>query len=197
MKGDELVNRVTSRRFSRRGFLSAAALAGVGAAGLALVGCGKKKKAEKPAAAAKPAEEKPAAQPPAQEKPAAAPAAAPAAVITVTLSDFKVEVKPASTPAGDLTFSVTNNGPTGHEFVILRTDLRPDALPLTADGTQADVEGRGVTLVDRIDEIPAGTTVEKTVNLKKGRHVLICNLPGHYQLGMRAEFEAAAVVTNR
>jgi uncharacterized cupredoxin-like copper-binding protein len=27
-----------------------------------------------------------------------------------------------------------------------------------------------------------------TLNLKKGRYVLICNIPGHYKSGMHADF---------
>ena len=31
-----------------------------------------------------------------------------------------------------------------------------------------------------------------TVDLEPGHYVLFCNLPGHYRLGMRSDFEVTA-----
>src|SRR6188472_2785200 len=55
--------------------------------------------------------------------------------VSAKLSEFKIELGATTAPAGPVTFAVTNGGTTLHEFVVLRTDLAPDKLPLTADGT--------------------------------------------------------------
>ena len=50
--------------------------------------------------------------------------------VTVTMKDFSITTSAASFPAGDITFGIQNDGPSAHEFVIIRTDDAPDALPV-------------------------------------------------------------------
>ena len=107
--------------------------------------------------------------------------------IGVTLSDFKVELAESSAPAGDLTFDVDNTAEQEHEFVIFKTDLAQDSLPLNAEGN-VDEEGEGVTHVDEIGGIKGGASASITVTLDAGNYVFICNLPGHYQQGMHVPF---------
>ena len=90
--------------------------------------------------------------------------------------------------AGPVTFDVSNGGTTVHEFVVLRTDLAPDKLPLTEDGTEVDEEGAGITAVDEVENVAVGATTPLTVDLPAGHYVVLCNLPAHYPSGMRAEF---------
>jgi uncharacterized cupredoxin-like copper-binding protein len=107
--------------------------------------------------------------------------------IGVTESDFKVEPAEASASAGELTFDITNDAEQTHEFVIFKTDLAPDALPVGDDG-DVDEEGEGVTHIDEIEDIVGGSTQSLTVTLDAGSYVFICNLPGHYKQGMHAAF---------
>jgi len=107
--------------------------------------------------------------------------------IGVTVSDFKVEPAEASAAAGELTFDVTNDAEQTHEFVIFKTDLAPDALPVGDDG-DVDEEGEGVEHIDEIEDITGGSTQSLTVTLDAGNYVFICNLPGHYAQGMHAPF---------
>jgi uncharacterized cupredoxin-like copper-binding protein len=100
-----------------------------------------------------------------------------------------------SAPAGDVTFTVTNNGPEDvHEFVVLSTDLDPGDLPTDEHGA-VDEEGDGVDVVDEIEDIPVGETEELSVTLEAGTYVLLCNIydededEAHYQMGMRTAFE--------
>ena len=67
---------------------------------------------------------------------------------------------------------------------MIRSDLAADALP-TEGGL---VPASDVDLVAEIEEFPASTTQQLTLNLSAGGYVLICNIPGHYDLGMRAGF---------
>ena len=104
--------------------------------------------------------------------------------VTVSLEDFAVALGVATAGAGDITFEVTNDGATIHNFRIIRTDLAADDLPL--DGAVVDEDALDV--VGSIGDIAPGETETLAVSLDAGSYVLICNVPGHYQLGMRVEF---------
>ena len=115
-----------------------------------------------------------------------------ATTVTVTLQEFSVLPEPATAPAGDVTFHVTNDGPDDiHEFVILKTDLAPESLPTGEDGS-VDEEGEGIELIDEIEDIPVGESQDVTAPLDAGSYVLICNIVEsgevHYELGMRTSF---------
>jgi uncharacterized cupredoxin-like copper-binding protein len=115
-------------------------------------------------------------------------ASAAAGAVTVALSQFKVELGATSAPGGSVKFDVTNNGSVEHEFVVFKTDLAADKLPLSSDGKSVDEEGTGVKAIDEIAEFEPGKTESLTVDLPAGRYVLICNVPTHYTKGMHAEF---------
>jgi len=109
---------------------------------------------------------------------------------TAKLTEFKIELGAASAPAGPVTFALTNSGTVLHEFVVFKTDLAPDKLPLAADGATVDEAGAGasLTLVDEVEDIEAGASASLAVDLAAGHYVVICNVPAHYTSGMRAEF---------
>lgn len=114
--------------------------------------------------------------------------------VEVTLQEFAVIAAETSAPAGEITFSVTNNGPDDiHEFVIVRTDLEPGDLPTDENGA-VDESGDGVEVVDEVEDIGVGDTREVTVDLEAGSYVLLCNIAdeneAHYAEGMRAAFTA-------
>ncbi len=105
--------------------------------------------------------------------------------IGATEKDFSITLDSSTASAGSVTFDVTNDGPSTHEFVVFKTDLAPDALPLTNDGI-VDEKGKGLTAIDEIEDIASGSSQNLTTNLDAGSYVVICNLPGHYAQGMRA-----------
>jgi uncharacterized cupredoxin-like copper-binding protein len=114
--------------------------------------------------------------------------------VDVTLQEFAVGVDPASVSAGEVTFSVTNEGPDDvHEFVVIRTDLGPTELPTDENGA-VDEAGGGMEVVDEIEDMEVGASEELTVDLEAGSYVLICNIwdedeqESHFQEGMRAAF---------
>jgi uncharacterized cupredoxin-like copper-binding protein len=110
--------------------------------------------------------------------------------VDATEKDFSISLAKSSADAGDITFHVTNNGPSTHEFVVFKTDLAEDALPTTKENGAVivDESGQGVEHIDEIEDITKGSSEDLTVNLKAGKYVVICNLPTHYQLGMHAAF---------
>lgn len=109
-----------------------------------------------------------------------------AGTVTATLSDFKIELGSSSAPAGDVTFDVTNDGPSVHEFVVFKTDLAVDALPVDENGDVA--EGESFEPVDEIEDIAVDASPSLTVNLTAGKYVIICNVTGHYKQGMSTAF---------
>lgn len=110
--------------------------------------------------------------------------------INGTEKDFSISLSKSSASAGDVKFHVTNNGKQTHEFVIFKTNLAEGSLPTTKEKGAVIVNesGPGVTHVDEIPGINPGDSKDLTVNLKAGKYVIICNLPGHYQLGMHTTF---------
>jgi uncharacterized cupredoxin-like copper-binding protein len=114
--------------------------------------------------------------------------------VDLTLQEFSIIPDTDSVDAGEITFNVENVGPDDvHEFVILKTELEPDALPTVDDGS-VDEEGAGIEVIDEIEDIPVGETQSLTVDLEAGNYVLICNIydetenEAHYAEGMRTAF---------
>jgi len=104
--------------------------------------------------------------------------------VSATEKDFSIDLATSSAPAGSVTFNISNEGPSAHEFVILKTDDAPDALPVK-DNT---VEEDKVDVVDEAEDIAPSTTATLTTDLEAGSYVIICNIPAHYEQGMHAAF---------
>jgi uncharacterized cupredoxin-like copper-binding protein len=120
-----------------------------------------------------------------------------ATIIQVNLQEWAVVPASTTTAAGDVTFRVTNTGPEDvHEFVILKTDLDPGALPVDANGAVTET-GAGIVVIDEIEDIPVGQTRELKVTLAAGKYVLLCNIyddgekEAHYAMGMRVAFDVS------
>ena len=109
-----------------------------------------------------------------------------ATTVQVTLQQFSVAANPSSAPVGPIDFVASNAGSISHELVIIRTDLAPGALPVV--GSQVDENGAGVQVIDEIPPFAPGTQQTASANLASGAYVLICNLPSHYEAGMRTGF---------
>ena len=115
---------------------------------------------------------------------AAPPASMAAGTVAAELSEWKVVATPASATAGPVTFAVKNAGTTIHEFVVVKTDLMADALPVDDD----KIDESALTPVDEIEDIAAGSEESLSVDLAAGHYVLLCNIETHYEQGMHADF---------
>lgn len=103
--------------------------------------------------------------------------------VKVSEKEFKLTPVPTSAKAGAVIFAVKNAGALTHDFVVLKTNLAPNKLP---------VKGSKAVEVGRVGKLPAfkpGATKTLTLILKPGKYVLICNVAGHYKFGMRAGFK--------
>jgi len=110
--------------------------------------------------------------------------------VDVSLTTYKITLSTDSVNAGDVTFHVTNDATDlVHEFVVFKTDLPEDQLPLTAENI-VDEEGAGITFINEVEDVEQGTSKDLTVTLEPGRYVLICNTAEklHYQHGMHIVF---------
>jgi uncharacterized cupredoxin-like copper-binding protein len=153
----------------------------------------KANKKVKTAAAPAPAAATPAA--PAAPATTAVPAPPATPVVAVTLKDFSVTPSVTEAPGGAVDFTVTDNGPAEHEFLIFQADMAPDQLPLNAEGRVDEGSDKISKVFDSGANIPVGQTKTFHTALLPGKYVLVCNLPGHYKAGMHTEFTVTAPVT--
>jgi len=75
-----------------------------------------------------------------------------------------------------------------HSFEVLKTDLPHDKLPIDGVTAKAKEDGK----VGGIESIAPGGSASVTLDLAPGKYVLICNVAGHYQLGMHVSFTVDA-----
>jgi uncharacterized cupredoxin-like copper-binding protein len=100
--------------------------------------------------------------------------------------DFKVREDAAVVPAGTVSFRIRNQGPTSHEFILVRTERAPDKLPLQSDGLTVNEEAPGIKLLDEAEGLDIDDRQELVLDLAAGHYVMYCNLEGHYLGGMYA-----------
>jgi uncharacterized cupredoxin-like copper-binding protein len=79
--------------------------------------------------------------------------------INATEKDFAIALDNASVPAGSVTFKISNQGPSPHNITIKELNKVSDTFD-------------------------AGKGGNFTVDLPAGTYTVICNIPGHEQLGM-------------
>jgi uncharacterized cupredoxin-like copper-binding protein len=100
--------------------------------------------------------------------------------VAVHLKDYRVELSVATVKPGTVRFGVKNEGGMEHSFELMRTDLPFDKLPTV------DAKAKEDGLVKQVKSLAVGKVSVVTVDLAAGKYVIICNVAGHYQLGMRA-----------
>lgn len=116
-------------------------------------------------------------------------AASKAQVIKVTLTDTAVTLDVAQVKPGKVTFEVTNSkdSKADHEMVVLRTDLAQDKLPVKG----AEVEEGKLKNLGEAHDMKPGVVKRLSLKLGAGHYVLICNIPGHYAMGMHTSLTVA------
>jgi uncharacterized cupredoxin-like copper-binding protein len=104
--------------------------------------------------------------------------------VVAELADTKITVNVPSVKAGKIKIGVRNLGTMEHSFQVLKTDLPPDKLPVDGASAKAKEDGK----VGEIPSIPPGKSAAVTLDLTPGKYVFICNIAGHYGLGMHTGF---------
>jgi pyruvate/2-oxoglutarate dehydrogenase complex dihydrolipoamide acyltransferase (E2) component len=119
--------------------------------------------------------------------------------VFVGLTEWRVEVDPASVPPGKTTFRVNNEGREVHELVVVKGD-RPEALPVKDGAVDEDALPPGA-LIGEVEGLKSGGVCPGTFDLQPGQYLLFCNivekekdgrLESHYERGMRTAFTVAA-----
>ena len=109
----------------------------------------------------------------------------PAGDVVAKTTNYRISM-PNTLRVGRHTFAYTNKGSVPHELLLYQTDLPGNALPMSADGN-VDEESLSLhSVADSGNETaPNGSqSVPTKEPLAPGHYVAVCNLPGHYRLGM-------------
>lgn len=108
-------------------------------------------------------------------------------VIEVKEVSFNIALSQYTAQAGPVTFHIVNGADDMlHEFIFIQTDHPASELP--TDEATGRVKEDAVTIIAAAEDIPPSSSRNMTINLAAGHYVAVCNLPGHYQQGMRIDF---------
>ena len=99
------------------------------------------------------------------------------------MAQMGINVNPKAVPRGMVTFKVTNLASQMiHEMIVARL---PDGVKqLPYDDASARVVENSLQAFGSVTEIDPSRTAGLTLDLKPGKYMLYCNLPGHYMAGM-------------
>ena len=109
--------------------------------------------------------------------------------VAVTLEDFKLTTATLTLPAGPVSFDVTNNGPSTHEFNVDRTNLAADKLPIDSTGLFVAEDSPLLHRQGSVESAALGTHHKLSLNLAPGTYVVYCDLEGHYLSGMHVTID--------
>ncbi len=102
-------------------------------------------------------------------------------LINIYTDEYSLVASHMSTGAGEVTFTLLNNGSESHSLVVIRTDRSIYDMPVYDNFVQEEQ----LDVVGKIEAISGGTTESLTVTLEPGKYLLMCNLRTHYTLSMR------------
>ena len=103
------------------------------------------------------------------------------------LDEYKISPKAAEAKAGTVRIKAKNIGDGEHELVVARTKRKPGELPTSKNG---DVKEGAINVIGEISELPPGEAGKIKLQLKSGKYVMFCNVPGHYAQGMYGSLKA-------
>ncbi len=113
--------------------------------------------------------------------------------IHVHLDEWSVKVDPPSiTGRAVVNIGGHNHGKYPHQITVIETDLDPAQLPISQARVDIKAIGDPVAAFD----VPASDDGQGlqvvSAEMKPGRYVIFCAIPGHYQQGMYTGFEVLA-----
>jgi uncharacterized cupredoxin-like copper-binding protein len=100
--------------------------------------------------------------------------------VTVDSTEWAFSAPEIDAKAGKLKLTLDNKGKIEHELVLLKSADAPASLKIGGQGRVSEKASVG-----EVSETKPGVSRSTTFDLKPGRYVYVCNIPGHYASGMR------------
>lgn len=101
----------------------------------------------------------------------------------MSMAKMGVSANPNKVRRGAVTFKVTNLASQMiHEVIVARVPEGIEKLPYGETSQRADQDG--LQTYGSVNEIDPHKSASLTLELKPGKYMLYCNLPGHYMAGM-------------
>ena len=95
-----------------------------------------------------------------------------------------IAVNADTVKAGETTFEVLNSSKdTIHEMVITRLRDLTMLFPYNSSESRVD-ENKMADILGEVSELEPGKTAAVRLDLKPGKYLLFCNIPGHFTAGM-------------
>jgi uncharacterized cupredoxin-like copper-binding protein len=111
-----------------------------------------------------------------------------AGAVDTSKATMGIKVSQASAPQGVVTFKVTNSSKdTVHEMIVVYLKDPATPPPYSAGDQRIDEDKAGYK--GEVSELEPGKSGSKTLALKPGKYLLVCNIAGHYAAGMWTEFD--------
>jgi uncharacterized cupredoxin-like copper-binding protein len=108
-----------------------------------------------------------------------------AATLEIKMGEFYFKPANGTAKAGKTVISAPNEGSAEHELVLFRTNMSPAKLPTEKDGSVDEEKMDKIAESGgEIADVEGGESKSATFDLKPGKYVMFCNLPGHYAAGM-------------
>lgn len=106
--------------------------------------------------------------------------------VKVIETEMAIELSPSTVPAGEVEFIADNQGQLPHEMEIIKTDLPLDQMPIKDNRLERKKVGEKIDEIEA-EDLPSGAIATLMTHLEPGRYLIECNIPGHFQAGMKAE----------
>jgi uncharacterized cupredoxin-like copper-binding protein len=112
----------------------------------------------------------------------------------VALQEYSMTPRPDQVKAGQVKFTVQNQGTVTHEMVLVRAPSAaalPRVTTATADRAVGDVDEEAIAEADKIGEtgdVKPGHTVVKVFKLTPGTYVMFCNIDNTSSAGVLNHF---------
>jgi uncharacterized cupredoxin-like copper-binding protein len=108
----------------------------------------------------------------------------PAAGKDMSKATMGIAVSVDSVNAGETTFEVLNSSKDAiHEMIIARLQDLTRLLPYNSEESRVD-EDHMANVLGEVSELDPGKTGALRLDLKPGKYLLFCNIPGHFTSGM-------------
>jgi len=96
-----------------------------------------------------------------------------------------IKLTPATVPAGPVDFVIHNDGAVPHEFVVFKTSLALNQLPVKDSKLDEDSKSLQNVADSGAQKLNSGESKTLQANLTPGNYAVICNVADHFRRGMK------------